>query len=89
MSLLHPHLDYKFGFLFVCFINKLFYYIFKTFVYCIGYRVNIQHECGSQRTTWRSTFSPFTMWISGVELGSSGLAASVLTHLPLSLLPKL
>lgn len=36
--------------------------------------------CGGQRTTHGSQFSLASMYISGIELRSSGLAASAFTH---------
>lgn len=34
---------------------------------------------GGQRTTCRSWFSPFTVWVLGIKPGSSGLVASTFT----------
>ena len=39
-------------------------------------------NCGSQRKTFRSWFSPSTMWVPVIELGPSGLAAILLSCQP-------
>jgi hypothetical protein len=61
--------------------------IFVRFMYvCIDARGREMllpgHARGGQRTTLGSRFSPFTQWVSGVELGSPGLAASTLPTEP-------
>lgn len=35
--------------------------------------------CGDQRTTYQDQLPPSTMWVLGMELGSSNLAASTLS----------
>lgn len=60
-----------------------FYYIYL-FCECA---VLSWHECGSQRTTRRSEFSLSTRWAPGLELKSSGLVASALTHQAISPAP--
>lgn len=56
--------------------------LFKNYIYlftcmcvctCYGTRVRSEDNFGNQ-------FSPSTLWASGIELRSSGLAASALTH---------
>lgn len=42
-----------------------------------------QGTCGSQRTGW-SLFPPSTMWVLGIDLRSSGLAAVILPAEPLT-----
>lgn len=45
-----------------------------------------QNTYNTERKTCESWFSPFTVWVPGLELGSSGLLANVLptepTHQP-------
>lgn len=40
-----------------------------------------QDVYGGQQTTRGSQFSPYTMWILGVKLRSSGLVTGTFTHL--------
>lgn len=36
----------------------------------------LRGTCGGQRETFGSSFSPFTMWVLGKELGLPGLGSS-------------
>jgi hypothetical protein len=42
---------------------------------CVCLCVIPEHVCRGQRPVWRSWFSPSTVWISRIELKSSGLAS--------------
>lgn len=44
-----------------------------------------QHECGSQRTTFKSQLTPFTMWTQETHLGLADLVVSISTYSALSL----
>lgn len=55
-----------------------FYYTFYLYVYCVHAHTP-QHTCGRHRTTLESQVSSSTMWVKGVELRSSSLAANVFT----------
>lgn len=45
--------------------------------------------CGDQRSTWRSQFSPSTMWVIGIKLSLLDLTASTITYWGISLAPDL
>lgn len=67
-------------------------WIMFLFIYCVCgvCRSDIEHTWRPERTTWRSWFSPFTMWLPGIELKFSGLAAGDSTCWAISLaLPSL
>jgi hypothetical protein len=38
--------------------------------------MNLPWACGGQSTTYKSQFSPFSVWILGVELGSLDMVAN-------------
>lgn len=46
----------------------------------------LQHTCGDQRAIYGSQLSPSTMYVPGVGLRSSGLAAGLLTSLSIQFL---
>jgi hypothetical protein len=45
-------------------------------------------DCGSQRTTWKRPFSPFTPWVLRIELILCSLAASTVSPWVISLAPS-
>lgn len=68
--------------LWICVFNLC---IFITFIYslCVCTRTHTWNAChnisGNQSTTCENQFSPSTMWVPGIELGSSGLATGAST----------
>lgn len=54
---------------------------------CVGVHVS-WYLCGDQRTTWKIQFSLSAGWVLGIELRSSGLAASTFTCRALLVAPK-
>lgn len=63
-------------------------YFFKSF-YCVHFVWEVmvwvsvsEYVCRGQRAAPGSRFSPFPVWVPGIELGSSGLAASTLPTEP-------
>lgn len=50
-------------------------------LYMYGYGRAKGHTWKSQRTTYKSQFSPSTMWVLGIELKKSGLTTSIVSLL--------
>lgn len=53
-------------------VKLAFLYLFMGLCVCM----NLPWACGGQSTTDQRQFSPFSVWILGVELGSLGLVAN-------------
>ena len=75
------HLSSYFLSLFISLYESAFTYIVFG---CMFAAYVTQYTCRDQRTTCWCCFSLSIMWVSGIELGSSGLVASTFITYPLS-----
>lgn len=62
-------------------LSVLFFRYIDLSCACLGWEMP-WHTCGGQRTPYRSWFSASTVWVQGIGLKSSDLAASPFTPEP-------
>lgn len=61
------------------------YFIYINFyIYFCLRKILLQCMCRDQKTAWGGLFSPFTMWILGLEVQSSGLVGKAFTFWAIS-----
>lgn len=66
-------------FKFLAFIFLFYYINFFTYHLHVHAHRCVPHRCEAQRESGRKQFSTFTLWVLGIELRSSNLAASTCT----------